>query len=68
MPYRLVPGPLLTLPESSGGSGGGVPEERRRFLVLYEIVAAEGSDRPPAASRGALVPKIGMVLYQFAVS
>lgn len=45
MPYRLVPGPLLKL-------GGGAQEERRRFLVLYEIVASEGSERPPPAGRG----------------
>lgn len=61
MPYRLVPGPLLKLAEvgsgaAAAGAGAGVgaggQEERRRFLVLYEIVASEGSDRPPPTSRG----------------
>ena len=37
----------------SVSQGVGVPhEERRRFLVLYEIVASEGSDRPPPPNRG----------------
>ena len=63
MPYRLVAGPLLRLSPAEGGgnasgpAAGSVPqgvpqEERRRFLVLYEIVAAEGSDRPPPPNRG----------------
>lgn len=37
---------------SGAGAGAGGQEERRRFLVLYEIVASEGSDRPPPKSRG----------------
>lgn len=58
MPYRLVAGPLLRLSAAEGGGAAGSVssrEERRRFLVLYEIVASEGSDRPPPANRGAWV-------------
>ncbi|CAM9458952.1 unnamed protein product, partial [Pylaiella littoralis] len=56
MPYRLVAGPLLRLSAAEGGGAAGSVssrEERRRFLVLYEIVASEGSDRPPPANRDA---------------
>lgn len=74
MPYRLVAGPLLRLSPAEGGGGGGMAsgpaagsvsqgvgvlqEERRRFLVLYEIVASEGSDRLPPPNRG----RSGLVL------
>lgn len=63
MPYRLVAGPLLRLSAAAGAAtpasgaaaasaGPALQEERRRFLVLYEIVASEGCDRPPPANRG----------------
>lgn len=70
MPYRLVAGPLLRLSAVGNGAGGGAAtgvgstsqEERRRFLVLYEIVAGEGSDRPPPPDRGESIVHLSFFL------